>query len=263
MIIILYYNEKNNNKDKTLVVLHGFGGNNNCFKKQFHIFDEFFNVIYIDLHSHGKSNHKKLKDKKELTFKELSKDIKEILDELNIEKVYLLGLSLGTMVIHSFMVEYKERVEGIIQIAPVISFNAFSKIALFITNKMKKYLNSNFIYIIFSYVLIPSKSYKKSREIFQNEAKKLEKEEFNLWFDVIETFPKIYTYNLLKSIEVKKLYIIGREDIMFLKQTKEYTSKDTSCKFNIVENAGHVCNIDNYLEVNNILYNYFRYELLI
>lgn len=254
----MYYNFRNNNKNKTLVVLHGFGGNNNCFKKQFHIFNNFFNVVYIDLHSHGNSKNNKLANKNIISFDFLSDDIKEVLDYLKINQAYFLGLSLGTMIIFSFTIKYTKMVQGIIQIAPVINFTIFSKFLLFFVNKIKRFINSNLLYKIFSYILIPNKKYKKSRDIFINEAKKLDEKEFFLWFDLIQTFPSKYNYDLLYSICIDKLYIIGKEDIMFIKVFKKYLKKDILSRFEIIEHAGHICNIDNYEKVNIILYNYFN-----
>ena len=47
-----------------------------------------------------------------------------------------------------------------------------------------------------------------------------------------------------KEISIPTLYLMGEEDYMFLPPLKQITRRHKHCILKIIENSGHVCNID-------------------
>jgi len=78
---------------------------------------EGFSGIAPDQRGYGQSDyHKKINAR--LGAKDWADDIAALLDNLEIEKVHIVGCSLGGFIIWKMMVEYPERLSSIIQINP-------------------------------------------------------------------------------------------------------------------------------------------------
>lgn len=259
MIYILHYKYKDNKKEETLVALHGIGGNAGCFLRQYKLFNKYFNVLFIDLPSHGKSKEEKLSKMKNISFKSISDEICEVLDSLNIKQAHFIGLSLGTMVIHDMILTHKEKIKSIIQMGSVMQYNFLYKTLLKIMLTMKNIFPYMTIYKLMVYGMMPSKEQKEARDLFIKSAQEsLDKIEFIAWFNIIVNYTKTHNFEKIKNIKIPKLYIMGEKDFVFIKYVKSFVNKDNLSKLVSIKKAGHVCNIDNYKDVNDILETYFK-----
>jgi len=82
-----------------VILLHGSFGSGACFKSQAQILAEQYDVIVLDQRSHGESE----KVPFGLQVARLSKDLFELVTALNLERVSLLGHSMGAAVIWSYI----------------------------------------------------------------------------------------------------------------------------------------------------------------
>ena len=97
---------------KTVVLLHGKNFNGAYWKTTVDaLTKEGFRVVVPDQISFGKSS--KPTDY-QFTFQQLAQNTKAVLDELKIDKIYLLGHSMGGMVATRFSLMYPETVEKLI-----------------------------------------------------------------------------------------------------------------------------------------------------
>lgn len=196
---------------------------------------------------------------KDVSFQSISNKICTILDYLNIKQAHFIGLSLGTMVIHDIMLTHEERVKSVIQMGAVIKYNFLYKTLLNIMLYWNKYISFITFYKIMCYIMMPFKFQRQARKLFVLSAKKtLDKKEFLAWFKIINNYPKIHDFNIIKNIKIPKLYIMGENDFMFIKYVKSFVKNNCCSKFISIKKAGHVCNMDNFKEVNNILEIYFK-----
>jgi pimeloyl-ACP methyl ester carboxylesterase len=102
---------------KTVVLLHGKNFNGAYWKKTVEaLTKEGFRVIVPDQIGFGKSS--KPTDY-QFTFQQLAQNTKAVLDELKINKIYLLGHSMGGMVATRFALMYPETVEKLILENPI------------------------------------------------------------------------------------------------------------------------------------------------
>lgn len=86
-------------KGKPIVLIHGWSQSAEQFKYQISVFSEQHHVIAIDLRGHGKSE----KVNYGYRISRLSKDVQELIDELQLEKPHLLGHSMGCSIIWSYL----------------------------------------------------------------------------------------------------------------------------------------------------------------
>jgi pimeloyl-ACP methyl ester carboxylesterase len=92
-----------------LVLLHGlFGASDNWGNVAKH-FSQTHQVISVDLRNHGKSPHSESQ-----TYEDMADDLRTLCEALNLNKIHLLGHSLGGKVVMQFAMQYPERVDQLI-----------------------------------------------------------------------------------------------------------------------------------------------------
>jgi len=103
-----FFNKKNS---IPLVFIHGVGLDHQMWDKQVNYLKEF-SILTYDLLGHGKTPCKKEK----LNFKDFSNQLLEILDYLKIEKINLVGFSLGSLIALDFSSHYQKKIEKLLLI---------------------------------------------------------------------------------------------------------------------------------------------------
>ena len=101
-----------NKKDTIpLVFIHGVGLDHQMWNPQINNLNEFSTITY-DLLGHGKTPCKKEK----LTLNDFSNQLVEILEHLQINKINLIGFSLGSLIALDFTSNYEDKINKLILI---------------------------------------------------------------------------------------------------------------------------------------------------
>ncbi len=101
-----------NKKDTIpLVFIHGVGLDHQMWNPQINNLNEFSTITY-DLLGHGKTPCKKEK----LTLNDFSNQLIEILEHLQINKINLIGFSLGSLIALDFTSNYEDKINKLILI---------------------------------------------------------------------------------------------------------------------------------------------------
>lgn len=238
-----------------IVFLHGFGGNSSIWLKQIKPLRKKYDLLFIDLPSHGKNNIKL--SEIDISFECITSKILEVLDYLQIKKANFLGCSLGTIFIKYIILTKKEIVDKFILIGCVGTFKNWFNFAIEMAKMLLNILPTKFCCKIVATLLIPNKESIESRLLFLECAKRIPKKEFKVWLKLISKFPKINKEYISKIKNFKNgLYIMGDKDIIFLPTIEKEKTLIENIK--ILKNCGHVCNIDKYNEVNNIILNFIN-----
>jgi long-chain acyl-CoA synthetase len=104
---------------RTLVFLHGFGGQSLQWMYQLQAFSDANHVIAIDQRGHGQSHNAG----SDFSMPALTSDVLAVLDSLGVnQKIILVGHSFGGAVATEFAVKYPERVEQLVLIATAGEF---------------------------------------------------------------------------------------------------------------------------------------------
>ena len=94
--------------------------------------------------------------------------------------------------------------------------------------------------------------------LFGREAKKLCQKEFIRWYKLTATVNPILRLFTLKEINIPTLYVMGEQDHLFLPSIREVISVHKSAKLHVVQNCGHVVNIEQPLEFNNEVISFIK-----
>ena len=135
------------------------------------------------MRGHGKSNNLlKAVWENKYTFKQVSQDVIEVIDALQIEKAHFIGISMGTIIIRTIGEIAPERVRSLIMAGAVIQLDIRSKFLVKVGNALKQVLPHIWLYKLFAFIIMPRKQHEESRSLFIREAHQLTKKEFMKWF---------------------------------------------------------------------------------
>ncbi len=114
-----------NSKRRTLLLLHGYLGTSQDYHEFFHVFNDNFNIIAIDLRGHGSSEQcTNPNNSIGWTISDFASDIYQIVEQ-SIElgqKVVVIASSLSTAIALQLATNYPEIVETMLLISPTFKF---------------------------------------------------------------------------------------------------------------------------------------------
>jgi pimeloyl-ACP methyl ester carboxylesterase len=244
--VINYTIYENKTSKQWVTFVHGAGGSSSIWFKQIRDFQKHFNVLLLDLRGHGNSNEQiKKAFQNKYTFKSIANDVLEVIDHLKIEKSHFVGISLGTILIRQLAETHPNRIQSMIMGGAILKMNFRSQILMRLGNMFKYVLPYLVLYKFFAFVIMPNKNHKHSRLLFINEAKKLYQKEFIRWFKLTAEINPILRWFRQVEVNIPTLYVMGEEDYMFLPSVRKVVEKHyKSSKLLVIENCGHVVNVD-------------------
>lgn len=257
---MLHYSTYTNSKSKPWVTfVHGAGGSSSIWFKQIREFSKHFNVLMVDLRGHGKSKRSFLNAfKKKYTFTSLAQDIVDVLDKEKIKSSHFVGISLGTILIRQIAETYPKRIKSMVMAGAIMKLNVRSQILMRFGNLFKSIVPYLWIYRLFAYIIMPKKNHKESRLLFVREAKNLYKKEFMRWYKLTSDLNPLLKLFRQIDIKIPTLYLMGKEDYMFLPSIKQISKSQKLSQLSVVENSGHVVNVDQPIEFNNRAISFIR-----
>lgn len=234
-----------------LVFIHGAGGGINTWKYQSGHFAGRFNLLLMDLRDHGRSKDIQ-PHRKQYTFKLICEDILRLLDQLYISEAYFMSLSLGSMVLQKLAVMRPGIMKGAVIAGGLFHVNwkimAFAHTANFFTN----FLPYRWMYHLFSRLVMPRANHTASRQIFIEQSRKLTSEEYDRWVTLYRDFRKVLADYYHQELSYPLLVVMGGEDYIFLQAAKRYVRTQTQARFHVIEDCGHICNVEKPQEFNKV-----------
>ena len=239
-----FFNKK---KSIPVVFIHGVGLDHQMWDQQVDYLSEF-SILTYDLLGHGKTPFHKDK----LNLKDFSNQLLELLDHLKIEKINLVGFSLGSLIALDFSSHFQNKVEKLILIGTTYKRSDQERsLVLDRYNQAKlnkpisrqalkrwfsdKYLDENpetydFFMNILNKVPDDHKNFLKAYELFANH------------YDDLEA---------IKKIDRKTLVMTGSEDLGSTPAMSKELVKDlVNSTFIEIKNGKHLCSIECVDDVN-------------
>jgi pimeloyl-ACP methyl ester carboxylesterase len=257
--LLNYTKHLHKTSEKWVTFVHGAGGSSSIWHKQVREFKKHFNIILLDLRGHGNSKPN-LKDalNDKYTFDSITKDIVEVIDHEEIKKSHFVGISLGTILIRNLAEKYPERVESMVMGGAIMKLDFRSQVLMRLGVIFKSVVPYIWLYKLFAFVIMPKKNHKESRLLFVREAKKLYQKEFIRWFRLTSEINPLLQFFRTYDIQIPALYIMGKEDYLFLPTIRKITSGSKASALYVVDNCGHVVNVEQPLVFNAVVVNYLR-----
>jgi len=244
---MLHYRIIESGNQDWVVFIHPLGGSSATFHNQIREFKNEFNLLLIDLHGHGKS----IKGIDGLLFEDTGRDILNVLDEVGIKSAHFVGMCLGNVILDIVYKLDSSRFYSIVYGAAVKEINPFNRTLLKIGHVMKNIMPHDVLYSLFALLMMPRKNHKEARMLFIREAKKMKRNDFLDWYNLIMASQDFYENFENSNDDLNKLYIFGSEDHLFISKAQGYVDKDNNARLHIIDDVGHMCNVEGSKEFND------------
>ncbi|CDQ20282.1 Pimeloyl-ACP methyl ester carboxylesterase [Halobacillus karajensis] len=241
---MLEYKVLGNDPSKEYVLfLHGIGGSANIFFPQLKTFRKSFNLIVVNLPGH-KNSPSLASYKQKFSFEHVTEDILDVLDEIGVDKVHFVGISLGSVIIHKILEVAPHRVATAVLGGSITRINIVGRFLLLWGTLLKNVTPHLWLYSLCARILMPNHNHKDSRDAFIHEASQMKREDFLGWYDIVYTVPDTFKNVEAKASHIPKLYVTGKDDHMFKKDIMKDTKSLSNTSILILSNSGHVVNLD-------------------
>lgn len=247
--IVHYWIGGSQRKNSTCIVFnHGMTADHSMFDQQIDYFIEEYRVITWDIPLHGES-----RPYKNFTYSNVVKELNEILKKEDIEKVILVGQSMGGYICQEFARYYPEKIEAFIAVGtnPFGHYYYSDWEMSLLTNmaRMSSWIPYN---ALIESIVGRSTMTKCAYENLYNSITELSKDEIIYIMDIV--YDEFSKRKESVSLSFPVLLIVGENDSVG--QIKKYNymwSYNTGYPLIEIKNAAHNANVDNSEEFNRIL----------
>lgn len=250
------YKDLNAEKEEVILLVHGHPFDHTMWKYQYEALNNF-RLILPDLKGYGQSDYQF----DEIFIEEQALDLVLLLDELGIEKVHLIGLSMGGQIIVEFQRLFPSRVQSLIICASLPnaetkeSYQNRLKLAAQINEEgMLKYTERDIHkYINLEAVGTESKVY---QHLFQMMTHTKKEGAVAAHRGRAE---RRNNFGHLKNIELPTLIIAGELDYFFkVKEVEKVAQEIPQAKFKVIKDSGHLPNMENPKVFNNLIQEFYK-----
>lgn len=248
---MLHFRQYISSQDAEWVVfIHGAGGSSAIWYKQVKAFQPHFNLLLVDLRGHGRSaTTDKKSASSQYTFEMIARDVIEVMDHIKLQSAHFIGVSLGTLVIRQMGEMMAHRMRSVILIGAITQFSVHSRFWVGLGRMFRYVLPYMWLYRLFAFVIMPAKNHRESRQLFIGEAKQLCQREFLRWFKLTGQLSAVFSKFQINT-GIPTLFVMGDQDHLFLKPLVQSMQYMQNAVLEIVENCGHVVNVEKALEFN-------------
>ena len=242
-------------KDKTIpiVFIHGVGLTKKIWQPQIEFFKNNSILVY-DLIGHGNTPL----EKNQLNFEDFTKQLLNLISELNLEKIHLVGFSLGSLIARHFASENNDKLISLNLHGSVYkrtkeqSRVVQNRFELMKINKPASKKRALIRWFTANFVKENKEIYKKIYSILEGNNQK----------NLLKAYKLFVFYEddevMLSKINTNTIVTTGQFDVGSTPEMgKKLSNKIKGSKYIEIQNGKHLCNIECASEYNNILKKFF------
>ena len=235
-----FYYFKKENETIPIVFIHGVGLTKEMWSPQINFFKDQ-NILTYDLIGHGKTPLEKI----QLNFEDFIKQLINLIDELEIKKINLVGFSLGSLIARHFAAEHSDRLSSLVLHGSIYKRSI----------EQKRVVENRF-----ELMKIDKSASKKTalRRWFTEEFIKNNKEVYDKIYSMLEdnnlkNLLKIYKLfvnyededQMFGKINTNTLITTGQYDVgSTTEMSNNLAEKIKDAKYIEIKNGKHLCNIE-------------------
>ena len=227
-----------------LIFLHGIGGNKDNWDLNFPILSKNFLCVAWDTRGYGDSEDYK----GELLFDDIINDLLSIYKYFDKKKAHIIGLSMGGQIACLFYEKHPEKVKSIVLCDTHFGLGNLQKdeIDKFINSRKKPLLEGlqpKDIALPVTKSLVGNLKNEAAIEELVSSMSKLHKESY---LKTIDASMSTFHDHIFPKIDVPTLILVGEKDTLTPpSMALEIHKLIKNSKFSIIEEAGHLINIEN------------------
>ena len=227
-----------------IVFIHGVGLTYEIWQPQLDFFKSYTNLSY-DILGHGKSSLKK----QNINFDDFSKQLIELIDELEIDKIHLVGFSIGSLIARNFATKFNDRLQSLILLGSIYKrseqqqkivnerFNQAKKELKLSKQALKRWFTDKYL--------------KNNPDTFDKISSILSSNNMEYFLKTYDLFVNHKNDEDFEKIKVNTLLMTGEYDIgSTIEMSQELNKVIKNSELKIVKDGKHLCGIECADEVN-------------
>ena len=239
-----YYLFNKKDQKTPIVFVHGVGLTHEIWYPQLNFFKEYTTLTY-DILGHGKSTL----NKEIISFNDFSNQIIELIDELNIDQIHLIGFSIGSLIARNFATRFGERLKSLTLLGSIYKRS----------NEQQKIVNQRFEQAKSELKLsrqalkrwFTDKYLENNPDTYKKISSILSSNNMANFLKVYELFVKHKNDENFSKIKVSTLIMTGEFDIgSTVEMSRELNKIINNSQLSIIKNGKHLCSIECADEVN-------------
>mgnify|MGYP006192913765 FL=1 len=238
-----------------IIFLHGYPFDKTMWQGQLEFLKSSYRLIPCDIRGFGKSTD----EESALSIDLFAEDLIQFMDKLSIEKAIICGLSMGGFIALNAIQKFPDRFEALILCdtqciadTPEVKEKRY-KIIEEIESDGATNFNEGFIKSVFHNDSLTNEKelVEQLRNVVFSNSKQIIKQ------GLIALAERSETCSNLSEIAIPTLIICGREDeVTPLAQSEFMNAAIKGSKLQVIDNAGHVSNLEQPYEFNKHLHNF-------
>ena len=236
----------NQNQGIPIIFIHGVGLNHKIWKPQFDVFEN--TIVAYDILGHGQTPL----ENSNLSFDNFSRQLLNLIDELNFKKIHLVGFSIGSLIARNFAENYNNRLESLTLLCSIFKRSKEQQQIVndrFELSKKSRSLSNQALKRWFTdeYIL-------QNPKIYEEISSMLNENNMEDFLKIYELFVKHKDNEKFENIKVKTLIMTGEFDSGSTPEMSKNLSKCIkNSKVKIIKNGKHLCSIECADEVNHAI----------
>ena len=241
-----------NKKEQSIpiVFVHGVGLTYEIWQPQLDFFNGYSNLSY-DILGHGKSSL----TKQNISFDDFSDQLIELINELKIEKIHLVGFSIGSLIARNFATRYGDRLRSLVLLGSIYKrseqqqkivnerFNQAKKELKLSRQALKRWFTDKYL--------------ENNPDTYEKISSILSGNNMANFLKVYELFVKHKNDEDFKKIQAKTLVMTGEHDIgSTIEMSQQLNNVIMDSELKIIKEGKHLCGIECADEVNLSIKNF-------
>ena len=241
-----------NQKEQSIpiVFIHGVGLNYEIWQPQLDFFNNYSTLAY-DILGHGKSSLKK----QNISFDDFSDQLIKLIDELNFQKIHLVGFSIGSLIARNFATKFNDRLQSLVLLGSIYKrTEQQQKIVNERFNQAKKELKLSKLALKRWFT---DKYLENNPDTYDKISSILSSNNMANFIKVYELFVNHKNDEDFEKITVNTLITTGENDIgSTIEMSQELNKIIKNSQLKIIKNGKHLCGIECADDVNLTIKNF-------
>ena len=229
--------------DIPIVFIHGVGLNHKIWEPQINVFENTF--LAYDILGHGKTPL----SKENISFDDFSNQLTNLIDELNMKKIHLVGFSIGSLIARNFATKYDDRLESLTLLCSI--FNRTEKQQQIVKDRFELAKKSKSLSKQALKRWFTDEYLEKNPNTYNKISSILEENNMENFLKVYELFVSHKDNEKFENIKTKTLVMTGEGDTGSTPEMSENLSKVINNSIvKIIPKGKHLCSIECADDVN-------------
>ena len=233
-----------------IVFVHGVGLTYEIWQPQLDFFKDYSNLSY-DILGHGKSSL----TKQNISFDDFSEQLVDLIDELKIEKIHLVGFSIGSLIARNFATKYGDRLQSLILLGSIYKrseqqqkivnerFEQAKKVLKLSRQALRRWFSDEYL--------------ENNPDTYEKISSILSRNNMANFLKVYELFVKHKNNEDFEKIQTKTLIMTGEYDIgSTIKMSQQLNNIIKNSELKIIKDGKHLCGIECADDVNLTIKNF-------